>query len=108
MLENTITKQNEIVKTLKDLYASFSKVQIKAYIPLEQTILKVIAKAENHDDAAAWSNKLVMFLQSQIALKQIPITKEQDALINSLSEQCKNTNLNYVYLAPINDSLQFD
>ncbi len=49
-----------------------------------------------------------MFLQSQIALKQIPITKEQDALINSLSEQCKNTNLNYVYLAPINDSLQFD
>ncbi len=51
MLETTITKQNEIVKTLKDLYASFSKVQIKAYIPLEQTILKVIAKAENHDDA---------------------------------------------------------
>ena len=108
MLETTITKQNEIVKTLKDLYASFSKVQIKAYIPLEQTILKVIAKAENHDDATAWSNKLVMFLQSQIALKQIPITKEQDALINSLSEQYKNTNLNYVYLAPINDSLQFD
>lgn len=108
MLENTITKQNEVVITLKDLYASFNKVQINAYLPLEKAILKVIAKAENHDDAAAWSNKLVMFLQSQIALKQIPITKEQDALINSLSEQCKNTNLNYVYLAPINDSLQSD
>lgn len=106
MLENTITKQNEVVITLKDLYASFK--QINAYLPLEKAILKVIAKAENHDDVAAWSNKLVMFLQSQIALKQIPITKEQDALINSLSEQCKNTNLNYVYLAPINDSLQFD
>ena len=65
MLETTITKQNEIVKTLKDLYASFSKVQIKAYLPLEQTILKVIAKAENHDDATAWSSKLVMFLQSR-------------------------------------------
>ena len=103
MLENPITKQNEVVITLKDLYAS-----INAYLPLEKAILKVIAKAENHDDAIAWSNKLVMFLQSQIALKQIPITKEQDALINSLSEQCKNTNLNYVYLAPINDSLQFD
>ena len=104
MLENTITKQNEVIITLKDLYASFNKVQINAYLPLEKAILKVIAKAENHDDVAAWSNKLVMFLQSQIALKQIPITKEQDAL----SEQCKNTNLNYVYLAPINDSLQFD
>lgn len=108
MLETTITQQNEVVSILKDLYASFNKIQIKAYLPLEQTILKVIAKTENHEDVAAWSNKLVMYLQAQIALKQIPITKEQDDLISSLSEQCKNTNLNYVYLAPINDSLQFD
>ena len=49
-----------------------------------------------------------MYVQSQIVLKQIPITKEQDTLINSLSEQCKNTNLNYVYLSPVDDSLQFD
>ena len=56
MLENTITKQNEVVITLKDLYASFNKVQINAYLPLEKAILKVIAKAENHDDAIAWSN----------------------------------------------------
>ena len=58
--------------------------------------------------AAAWSNNLVMYLQSQIVLKQIPIIKEQDTLINFLSEQCKNTNLNYVYLSPVDDSLQFD
>lgn len=108
MLETTITQQNKVVSILKDIYASFNKNQIKAYIPLEQTILKVIVKTENHEDVAAWSNKLVMYLQAQIALKQIPITKEQDNLISSLSEQCKNTNLNYVYLAPINDSLQFD
>ncbi|MDT9605053.1 bacteriocin immunity protein [Lactobacillus johnsonii] len=108
MLEKPITKHDEIITVLKDLYTSFNKVQIKAYLPLEQTILKVIAKAENHDDVAAWSNKLVMYLQSQIVLKQIPITKEQDTLINSLSEQCKNTNLNYVYLSPVDDSLQFD
>lgn len=108
MLEKSITKHDEIITVLKDLYTSFNKVQIKAYLPLEQTILKVIAKAENNDDATAWSNKLVMYLQSQIVLKQIPITKEQDNLINSLSEQCKNTNLNYVYLSPVDDSLQFD
>ncbi|MBZ4028386.1 bacteriocin immunity protein [Lactobacillus johnsonii] len=108
MLEKSITKHDEIITVLKDLYTSFNKVQIKAYLPLEQTILKVITKAENHDDAATWSNKLVMYLQSKIVLKQIPITKEQDTLINFLSEQCKNTNLNYVYLSPVDDSLQFD
>lgn len=53
MLEKSITKHDEIITVLKDLYTSFNKVQIKAYLPLEQTILKVIAKAENHDDAAA-------------------------------------------------------
>ena len=51
MLEKSITKHDEIITVLKDLYTSFNKVQIKAYLPLEQTILKVIAKAENHDDA---------------------------------------------------------
>ena len=108
MLETTITKQNEIVATLRDLYTSFDKYSLRAYIPLEQTILKVIAKAKNHDDIAAWSNKLVMYLQAQITLNQIPITKEQDSLIDLLSQQSKNTNLNYVYLAPIDDSLQFN
>ena len=108
MLEKSITKHDEIITVLKDLYTSFNKVQINAYLPLEQTILKVIAKAENHDDTVAWSNKLVMYLQSQIVLNQIPITKEQDTLISFLSEKCKNTNLNYVYLAPVDDNLQFD
>ena len=48
MLEKSITKHDEIITVLKDLYTSFNKVQIKAYLPLEQTILKVIAKAENN------------------------------------------------------------
>lgn len=69
MLENPITKQNEVVITLKDLYASFNKVQINAYLPLEKAILKVIAKAENHDDAIAWSNKLVMFFAISNSVK---------------------------------------
>ena len=49
MLEKSITKHDEIITVLKDLYTSFNKVQIKAYLPLEQTILKVIAKAENRN-----------------------------------------------------------
>lgn len=108
MLKNNIQKTNEIVVNLKALYRSFDKFKIKAYTPLKETISKVIIKANNHENLSAWSNKLVMYLQAQIVLKNIPITKEQDKLINSLSEQCKNTNLNYVYLAPIYDQFQFN
>ena len=36
MLEKSITKHDEIITVLKNLYTSFNKVQIKAYLPLEQ------------------------------------------------------------------------
>lgn len=32
MLEKSITKHDEIITVLKDLYTSFNKVQIKAYL----------------------------------------------------------------------------
>lgn len=108
MLENTIARQGEVVITLEDLHASFNRVQVSAYLPLEKVILKAIAKAEDHDDAIVWSDKSAMFLQSQIALKQIPIAKGQNISINSLGGQRKSINLNYMHLIPINDGLRFD
>ncbi|WP_217272367.1 hypothetical protein, partial [Lactobacillus helveticus] len=55
----------------------------------------------------AYTSKLVMYIQSQIALKHLSLTNQQQKILKELQKRSQYVNLNYVYTSLLNDIKQF-
>ncbi|NRN77674.1 hypothetical protein IMAU50019_01942 [Lactobacillus helveticus] len=48
-----------------------------------------------------------MYIQSQIALKHLSLTNQQQKILKELQKRSQYVNLNYVYTSLLNDIKQF-
>lgn len=105
--------ENRVVyKILDKFYKSFfsniyNERNIAKYRPIRDAIGLVMRKFESNDNPLAYTSKLVMYIQASSALKHLRFTKEQQKMLQQLSEKTKFVNLSYVYTGPLDDSQQF-
>lgn len=109
-LDQTQTK--EVYDLLGQFYKSFfgdmyNELNIDKYRPIRDAIGLVMRKFDEHDHPLAYSSKLVMYIQAQVAMKDLPLTDQQQALMTKISNQTKCVNLSFVYTSPLNDVNQF-
>lgn len=57
---------------------TFNELNIGKYRQLRDAIGLVRRKFEAHDHPLAYTAKLVMYIQARVALKHLPLTKEQE------------------------------
>lgn len=107
-------EDNKIYTLLNEFYNSFAKnntfneMNIEKYRNVRDAAGLVMRKFEKHDHPLAYTNKLVMYIDAQVALKNLHLTHEQRKIMQVLREDTKYTNLCYVYTSPINNSDQFE
>lgn len=109
-------KQQQLNKTyhyLDKFYRSFSEdntfneLNIDRYRPIRDSIGFVMRKFDANDNPLAYTSKLIMYIQSQIAFNHLRLTQKQQSLMKDLSQNNKYVKLNYVYTGPIYDAKQF-
>ena len=66
-----------------------------------------IKKYKTSSHPLAWTRRLVLYLQVNAVKKDLYLTPEQKDIIKELARIGKRTNLNYVYLSPVDDAKQF-
>ena len=107
-------EDNKIYALLSDFYNSFVKsntfneMNIEKYRNVRDAAGLVMRKFEQKDHPLAYTNKLVMYIDSQVALKNLHLTHDQQKIMQILREDTKHTNLCFVYTSPINNSRQFE
>ena len=52
-------------------------------------------------------NFMIAFLAICMAMKHLPLTSQQQNLMNELNLKTKRVSLSYVYTSPLNDAKQF-
>lgn len=62
---------------------------------------------DNNDHPLAYTSKLIMFIQSQVAIKHLRLTSQQQKLMKVLGQNVKDVKLNFVYTSPLDDFNQF-
>lgn len=107
-------KNNRIYTLLSNFYNSFeqnntfNEMNIKKYRNVRDLAGLVMRKFEKNDHPLAYTNKLVMYIDAQVALKHLHLTHEQQKIMQILRDETKHTNLCFVYTSPINNSEQFE
>ncbi len=87
---------------------TFNELNIGKYRQLRDAIGLVRRKFEAHDHPLAYTAKLVMYIQARVALKHLPLTKEQEKYMCKLQMATKNVNLSYLYTGRIDSGKQFE
>lgn len=107
------TKLNkEVYAELNQFYCSFfsdiyNELNIGKYKRIRDAIGLVLQKFTSQDNPIAYTGKLVMYIQGNIALHHLHLTDEQGKLLRSIADKTKKINLNYVYSGPVTDVHQF-
>lgn len=107
-----VKKEEQVYQILDKFYRSFftdmyNELNIHRYRQIRDTIGLVMRKFDEHDHPLAYTSKLVMYIQSQVAINHLPLTRQQQEYMRELTNQTKYVNLNYVYSGPVNDAKQF-
>ncbi|BDR60140.1 bacteriocin immunity protein [Lactobacillus xylocopicola] len=102
----------EVYQELEQFYCSFfsniyNELNIAKYKHIRDAIGLVMRKFDACDHPLAYTGKLVMYIQGQLALNHLQLTKQQRQLLHKLADQTKNINLNFVYSGPLTDAHQF-
>lgn len=102
----------EVYEELNQFYCSFfsniyNELNIGKYKKIRDSIGLVMQKFTSQDNPLAYTGKLVMFIQGNIAIHHLRLTDEQRKLLRSIADKTKNINLNFVYSGPITDARQF-
>lgn len=102
----------EVYQELKQFYNSFfndiyNELNIGKYRKIRDAVGLVIHKFDCQDHPLAYTGKLVMYIQANITLHHLHLTREQQKLLRLLGHKSKNINLNFVYSGPITDFRQF-
>lgn len=106
------TTDHEVYQILNDFYQSFfsdmyNERNINKYRQIRDAIGLVMRKFDYDDHPLAYTSKLVMYIQARVAMYHLPLTDQQQAYMQALSEKTKYVNLNYVYSGPLDDVKQF-
>lgn len=107
-------KDNKIYALLNEFYKSFAQdntfneMNIQKYRNVRDATGLVMRKFEKKDHPLAYTNKLVMYIDSQVAFKNLHLTHQQQKIMQMVREGTKYTNLSFVYTSPINNSDQFE
>lgn len=102
----------EVYGELKQFYCSFfsniyNELNIEKYKKIRDAIGLVMQKFTSQDNPLAYTGKLVMYIQGNLAMHHLRLTDEQRKLLRSIADKTKKINLNYVYSGPITDVHQF-
>lgn len=105
-------QEKAVYQILAKFYRSFfgnmyNELNIGRYRQIRDAISLVMLKFETNDHPLAYSGKLVMYIEARVAMKHLPLTKEQQAYMQQLSAATKHIALSYVYTSPIDDESQF-
>ncbi len=103
-----LDKNKQLIDILKELYYGFDKKYIPAYHDLRKATVLTLNHVQHNDHSEGWGNKLAMFLEAKVNEENIPLNHKQAVLIHQLNQLCKYTNLDYVYLSPIDSVKQFE
>lgn len=74
---------------------------------IRQVLANVNEKYKTSSHPLAWTGRLVLYLQVNAVKKDLYLTPEQKDIIKKLTRIGRRTNLNYVYLSPVDDAKQF-
>lgn len=104
-----IKKVNEELNQFYDSFFdnTYNELNIGKYKRIRDAIGLVLRKFESHDHALAYTGKLVMYIQANVFLYHLHLTSKQQQLLQSLANETKKINLNFVYSGPISDMNQF-
>ncbi|MEN2349024.1 bacteriocin immunity protein [Lactobacillus helveticus] len=75
----------------------YNELNINKYKTIRDAAGLVMRKSEKGDHPLAYTSKLVMYIQSQIALKHLSLTNQQQKILKELQKRSQYVNLNYVY-----------
>ncbi|MYY53193.1 bacteriocin immunity protein [Ligilactobacillus salivarius] len=100
-------KVQELQRLVVELYDSFENDNRKGVEEIRQVLANVNAKYKASSHPLAWTGRLVLYLQVNAVKKDLYLTPEQKDIIKELARIGKRTNLNYVYLSPVDDAKQF-
>lgn len=96
-------KVQELQRLVAELYDSFENDNRKGVEEIRQVLANVNEKYKTSSHPLAWTGRLVLYLQ----VNAVNLTPEQKDIIKELARIGKRTNLNYVYLSPVDDAKQF-
>lgn len=102
----------EVYEELKQFYCSFfsntyNELNIQRYKKIRDAIGLVMQKYISQDNPLAYTGKLVMYIQGNIAMYRLHLSDEQRKLLRSIAAKTKKINLDFVYSGPITDVRQF-
>ena len=97
----------ELQRLVVELYDSFENDNRKGVEEIRQVLANVNEKYKTSSHPLAWTGRLVLYLQVNAVKKDLYLTPEQKDIIKELARIGKRTNLNYVYLSPVDDAKQF-
>lgn len=100
-------KVQELQRLVVELYDSFENDNRKGVEEIRQVLANVNEKYKTSSHLLAWTGRLVLYLQVNAVKKDLYLTPEQKDIIKELARIGKRTNLNYVYLSPVDDAKQF-
>ena len=100
-------KVQELQRLVAELYDSFDNDNRKGVEENRQVLANVNEKYKTSSHPFAWTGRLVLYLQVNAVKKDLYLTSEQKDIIKELARIGKRTNLNYVYLSPVDDAKQF-
>ncbi|MDW3022840.1 bacteriocin immunity protein [Ligilactobacillus salivarius] len=100
-------KVQELQRLVVELYDSFENDNRKGVEEIRQVLANVNEKYKTSSHSLAWTGRLVLYLQVNAVKKDLYLTPEQKDIIKELARIGKRTNLNYVYLSPVDDAKQF-
>ena len=100
-------KVQELQRLVVELYDSFENDNRKGVEEIRQVLANVNEKYKTSGHPVAWTGRLVLYLQVNAVKKDLYLTPEQKDIIKELARIGKRTNLNYVYLSPVDDAKQF-
>lgn len=100
-------KVQELQRLVVELYDSFENDNRKGVEEIRQVLANVNEKYKMSSHPLACTGRLVLYLQVNAVKKDLYLTPEQKDIIKELARIGKRTNLNYVYLSPVDDAKQF-
>lgn len=100
-------KVQELQRLVAELYDSFENDNRKGVEEIRQVLANVNEKYKTSSHQLAWTGRLVLYLQVNAVKKDLYLTPEQKDIIKELARIGRRTNLNYVYLSPVDDAKQF-
>ena len=99
-------KVQELQRLVAELYDSFENDNRKGVEEIRQVLANVNEKYKTSSHPLAWTGRLVLYLQVNAVKKDLYLTPEQKDIIKKLARIGRRTNVNYVYLSPVDEAKQ--